>query len=149
MKPGVRLPGIPEDLLAHELGPAVRVGAAQREGLFQRHFLNGPVHRGGGRKDDVKTPVLLHDFQQRQRRVQVVPVIHERLGHGLAHRLEAGEMNDLIDLVLGKHLFKVFSVGAVPYDQRRFFPGELLYPGQGFRACVAEIVQHDHVFAAV
>ena len=85
----VSLRSIAQDLLDHVLRPAVGVGAvAGGCVLLEGHILARAVNRRRGAKDQAMHAVLFHDLEQRQRRIEVVAVVRDRLLHRLADRLQ-------------------------------------------------------------
>ncbi len=106
-----------EDLLDHPLGPAVGVGrrllgALLGEGEGVRIAVDG----GGAGEDDGLAAVLAHDVNERERVANVVGVVLDGLGDGLADGLEARKVNHAARVVLVEDLGErraVVDVGLV------------------------------------
>ena len=142
---GVGLHGVPDDLFAHELGPAVGIGAAHAAGLVEGHFVLRAVDRGGGGEDDPLHAVPPHDLQQGHGGQQVVLVVFEGLFHALPHGLEAREVDGAADVVLLEHPVEGRLVPHVDAVEGHLFPGQLLHPAKGFGGAVGEVVHGHHV----
>ena len=141
---GVRFRGVPEDLLAHVLGPAVGVGAPAGAGVLpQGHLVVPGVDRGGGGEDDPLDPRPGHGPAQGEGGAQVVVVVGQGLLHGLAHRLQPGEMDGAGGAVLLQNLVQQGLVPHVPPDEDHLLAGDLPDPLQGYLAGVAQVVHHD------
>ena len=90
-----------EHLLKHALRPAVGVRAVVlRAILGDRDELWLAVHRGAAGEHQVLHAVVARHVAQHQRAGDVVPVVLKRLLHAFAHGLEAGEVDDGVDVVL-------------------------------------------------
>ena len=141
---------VAQNLLLEQLGGAVRVGgAAGRRLLGDRQFLRRAVHGGGGGEDDLLDAVLPHRLQQHERGIQIVVVVFDRLGHGLAHGLESGEMNDPVDVVLGEdtlHERLVAHVAIITLDR---LAGDLLDSLKRDGRRIAVVVYGNHIVALV
>ena len=79
--------------------------------------LRETVDGSGGGEDDVLAAVLLHDLEEDEGAGDVVVVILEGLGDGLAHSLEARKVDDAVDLVLGEDLLEAVAVEQVALDE--------------------------------
>ena len=146
----VRVGDAAKDLLGHVLGPAVGVGAAAGAGGFpQGHLVVGGVDRGGGGEDQVLHPGLLHHLGQHQGGVQVVVVVFPGLGHGFAHGLQTGKVDDAADLVFGEDLPQQPFVPDIALIKLQGLAGELLHPLQAFGIGIAQIVDDHHAVAAL
>ena len=87
--------------------------------------------------------MALHRLQQGEGGVQIVAVIGHGLGHGFAHRLEAGKVDHGFNVIFGKD-----PLHGVPVRHVRLIePGGLsrngVKPLQHIGAAVGEVV-HDH-----
>jgi hypothetical protein len=106
-----------QDLLDHPLGPAVGVGRGLLGALLrERAGCRVAVDRGGAGEDDVLAAVVAHHVHEREGVAQVVGVVLDGLADGLAHGLEASEVDHAVDVVLvkdGVHGLAVVDVGAV------------------------------------
>ena len=86
---------------------------------------------------------------QRQRAGEVVPVVLERLLHAFAHGLEAGEVNDGVDVVLGEHLVKGIAVKNIDLVELQLVAvgvdaGDAAHALDGKLARIAQVVHDDH-----
>ena len=141
---------VAQNLLLEQLGGAVRVGgAAGRRLLGNRQFLRRAVHGGGGGEDDLLDVVLLHHLEQHKRGVQVVVVVFDRLGHGLAHGLETGEVNDPIDVVFGEDAFHKRLIAHVTVVTLDRLAGDLLDALKRHGRRVAVVIYGNNVVALV
>ena len=94
--------------------------------------------------------MIARDIAQDERARDVVPVVLERLAHALAYRLEAGEVNDRINIVLGEDGFHRVAVEHVRLVERASIgadSGNLAHAFDGDFARVAQIVDDDDVEA--
>ena len=90
-----------QHLLQHGLRPAVGVrGVVLRAILGNGDELRLAVHRGARREHEVLHAVRAGHVAQGQRAREIVPVVFQRLLHAFAHGLEAGEVDDGVDVVL-------------------------------------------------
>ena len=143
----IGLHAVAQDILAHLLGVAVgRGGRLARRGLRHGELVRLAVDRRGGGEQHVATllPRSLQDVDERQ---EVVAVVHQRLRHGLAHRLEGGEMDHRVDGVFREERLHGRRVAEVHPDQRHL-PSEngadALVVGL---VAIGEIVRDHHVIA--
>ena len=89
-----------------------------KRALFgDRDHLGFAVNRCGRREDDVLYAVVAGHVKEHQRTCYVVPVVFERLLRGFAHGLEASEMNDGVDVVLGEHALACFAIEDGSLDE--------------------------------
>ena len=94
-----------ENLLHHDLGPAIWVGAAAALHRFDvRNRILLAVNRCGGRENKLLDTCLLHALEQRQRGVDIVAVILQRLLYRLTDCLQTSEVNHTVDLVFCENL---------------------------------------------
>ena len=140
---------IPEDLLNHIFRPAVGVGAAGGHLLGKGDALRYAVDRGGGTEHDGVDVVVGHGLQQRQGGVQIIAVVFQRQLHRFAHGLEAGEVDDGVEIVLLEHLLQRGTVGHVHPVKGRGAAGDAADAVRYVRGAVAEIVGNDHVIAGL
>ena len=144
---GVRVLKIGEHVLDEELGAAVGVEGGGGEILGARDGGGLAVDGGGRREDDGAALGLLHGVDEDHRAGDVVAVVAHGLRDGLAHRLEAGEVNHRVNLLRGKNLVEailVEDVAVVEREVRRLVGDELLDATKRFLAAVVEVVNHDH-----
>ena len=135
---------VAEDDLAHVLRPAVGVGAVAGLGaLGERHLVVAGVHRGGGGEDNALAAVLLHDAAQGEGRVEVVVVIHHGLCHRLAHGLEAGEVDDTVDVVCFKDGAELGLITEIQLVKDGGLAGDLRHALHGLGLGVDQVI-HDH-----
>jgi hypothetical protein len=85
-------------------------------------------------------------LQQADAALDVVGVVIQGLGHRLAHGLEAGEVDDGVDLVRLQGVREQGGVAHVAFDQRQGLAGEGVQALRHVGLAVAEVVeQHDVV----
>ena len=139
---------VAQDLLTDVLRPAVGVRAAAGAGrLVERHIVVAGVHRRRRREDDLLDPMVAHCLAERDGRAKVVVVIFQRHMYRLAHGLEAGKMDDAVDLLLGKNAVESGAVAHVHLIELQGLARDLLDPSARLRAAVDEIVHHDDIHA--
>ncbi len=138
-----------KDALEHGLGLAVGVGGlVQRAGLGDRDLLGFAVHRGGGREDDVLHAVVAGNVEQHQRAGHVVPVVLKGLLGAFAHGLEAGEVDDGVDAVLGEGALARLAVQDGSLHELQLVGrsvGELADAVHRHQAGIGQVVQDNHV----
>ena len=118
-------------------------GGVLGDGVFLRHAVDG----GGGREDQPPDPVPPHRREERHGAADVDVVVAERLGHRLAHGLQAGEVNHGLDPVAPEELVQRRGVADVAADQRRAAVAD---GGDGVdhpRLGVGEVVEHHDLAA--
>ena len=138
----VRRGRVGEDLFDHELGPAVRVGAAAGGQVLGQLALRA-VDGGGRTEHDPLAAVVRHRFQQGQGAVQVVAVVGYRLLHRFSHRLEAGEVDHRLDFIVRKDAVHGRLVSRIRPIEQGPDAADLFDAVDHIRAAVGEIV-HDH-----
>ena len=140
-----------EHLLKHGLRLAVRIrGGMLRALLGDRHELRLAIDGGARGEHDVLHAMIARDVAQDQRARDVVPVVLERLLHALPHRLETGEVDDCIDVMLGEDGFHRIAVEHVRLVERASISADssnLAHAFDGDFARVAQIVDDDDVEA--
>ena len=144
----VRHPEVAEDVLDHQLGRAVGVGGREGEVLPDRDRFGRAVNSGGGAEDQVLDPVFLHQLTEDEGAGDVVVVVAERLGDAFADRLEAREMDDRVDLGLGKDLFKTLAVEEVDLVEFEVLAGDLADAVEGLGLGVDKVVDNDEFLPA-
>ena len=87
--------------------------------------------------------MLAHDVAEHEDAVHVVFIVLQRFGHRLAHSLEAGEVDDGINLVVGEDLVHGGAVADVGFDEGHLLADNLLDAAYGFGLRVHKVV-HDH-----
>ena len=86
-----------EDLLTHELGPTIGVGASARAGiLIDGHVVVRGIDRRGRGENDLLHAVADHSFAEVDSGVEVVFKIEQRLLHAFAHGLEPREVEHTV-----------------------------------------------------
>ena len=145
----IRRAGGLQDLLDHELRPAVGIGAAAglRRLIQWRRLV--AVDRGRGREDELMAVMLAHDLQNGQRGVQIVAVIEQRLFDGFADGLESGKVDDAGDVVVGKKPVHRGPVAAVCLDEGRALAGDALDAVNDLRRTVVQIINNDDILSRV
>jgi hypothetical protein len=88
-------------------------------------------------------------LQQSQGAAHVVVKVAYGLGHGFAHGFEAGEVDDPLNLVLGKDLVERGAVAHIGLNEAEVFPCQRFKPVEHLDAAVAQVVHDDHVVACV
>ena len=91
--------------------------------------------------------MVAHCLAERDGRAKVVVVIFQRHMYRLAHGLEAGKMDDAVDLLLGKNAVESGAVAHVHLIELQGLARDLLDPSARLRAAVDEIVHHDDIHA--
>ena len=91
----------------------------------------------------------LHRLADGQRAIEVVAVVFERLGNGLAHGLVRGEVDDRVDRVLGEDAVKRGAVAGIGLVESDLLAGQLLHTREGFLATVVEVVDDDDIMSRV
>eukprot|EP00968_Pinguiococcus_pyrenoidosus_P014937 scaffold1370_cov271-Pinguiococcus_pyrenoidosus.AAC.5 len=137
---------VAEDLLNHELGPAVGVGDA----VTDRRLLGDghgriAVDRGAGGEHEGLAVDFLQHLQQRHGGLHVVLVVEQRQLHRLAHGLEPREVDASVHLRnTRQNLAHVLLVPQVRLEevQRVALARELRHARQRLGRRVAQIVQH-------
>ena len=110
------------------------------------------VHRGARREHEVLASGRTRRLAQHEGARHVVPVVLERLLNALAHGLEAGEVDDGIDVVLGEHAVERFAVEDAGLVERQSIiadAGDGPHAVERNLARVAQVVQHDHAVSPV
>ena len=90
--------------------------------------------------------MLLHDLEQRQRRIEVVAVVCDRLLHRLADRLQPREVDHGADLVFIEYARHRSLVGGIRLIKASALPRDALNALHNTFLAVRQIVQHDDVF---
>ena len=135
-----------QDLFNHVFGPAIGIGAAQGNHILTvGHFCLIAIDSGGRREDKALDAVSLHGFTQGQGRIQVIAVITERLGNAFTDCLQAGKMNDAVEVVLAEDTIHGCLVGYIRLIMGNRTADNLFNTADGFRAAV-DIIVHDDRF---
>ncbi len=146
---GIGFGEILQDLLHHQLGAAIRVGGAGGEIFPQRYRGRIAVDGGRGAEYQPEHAGFCHLFTQHQGAGDVVLVIGERDLARLANRLEPGEMDHRLDLVIGKQLLQASPIQHIPFDEDDRLAGDLLDPLERLGGGVGEVVQHHDLLPGV
>ncbi len=140
---------ITQNLLDHQLGPAVRVGAGQRKVLGDRHL--GGISVDGGRRAENQSPdpEFEHHLAQGQGAGQVVLVVEQRLFHRFADRLEPGKMDDAVDRLgaVGQDPPDSVTIAQVDHGQPDRLPRQPLDAPDRLFFGVDQAVDHRHPIA--
>ena len=112
------------------------------------------VHGRTGREHDVLDVVLAGDAAQHQRAGDVVPVVLQRLLDAFAHGLEAGEVDDGVDVVFLEDALKRLAVEDVVLVERQAVviggqAGDLAHAVERHLARIAQVVDHDDAVTLV
>ena len=136
---------IPQDLLDHQLGPGIGIGAAAGGHILPAGSRGVAVHRGRRAEDQPVYPVVRHHVQQGQGGVQVVPVIGQGLLHRLAHGLVSRQMDGGGNGMLPEHPVQSRTVRRVHVIERRGPARDLPDALRHVRAGIGQVVGNDHV----
>jgi len=128
-----------------ELAGTVGVGGAEREVFANGHAGRVAVYGGRGAEYDTVGPGSLHGLQQAQAANDVVVVVGERLGHRLAHGLEAGKVDHRIEALRGKEVVQQGAVTDVALTPGYGTAGDGLYALYCLVRAIAEIVEHRDI----
>ncbi len=142
---GVGRGDIAQNLLTHEFGPAVGVGAAQRRILVHRHGGTGLIHRSRGGKDEPFDVVARHHAAQGNGAVEVVAVVAQGNADRLAYRLEARKVNHPIKGMMSEYFVQPVAVTQIKLVEGEAFSGQLLHPANGLLVGVDEVVYHHNL----
>ena len=146
----VRLGQIPQDLLAEILGPSVGIGAVAGLGVLgQGHLIVTGVDSGGGGENQALDAVFLHGPAQGDGGVQVVVVVEHGLFHALPHRLQSGEVDGAVNLMLLENPGQLLLVPDIQIIEYGCLARDGLDALHGLRAGVGQVVHNDHVHAPV
>lgn len=130
-----------EDLLDHELAPAVgidgRLGVVFRERNALRHAVGGT----GGRKDNVRDMEFAHCIEEVHGVHNVVAIVFRRIGDRLAHVGEAAKVHNGLDRVLAEAEPELLAVGEVAQDE--------VAPSDEGAVAVDQVVEDYRVVAAL
>ena len=140
---------VAQNLLSHELRPAIGVDAAQRRLFVHRHARVRAVDRRRGGKYKALHAMFLHGGNQGKHTVQIVAVIHQGLLAGFAHGFQPREVDDAIHTVFRKHTVKRRFVADVQFVKREALACNLAHAVQAFGMTVYIVVHHHHVVSAV
>jgi len=138
---------IAQHLLDHHLRPPVGVGGRGGHVLAHRHRRVGAVDRCGRGEDQLVDVVAPHGPHEREGRPEVVLVVLQRLRDALADSLEAGEVDDGVDLLVREELFRLLAVAQVEGVDGQVLAGQGLEPVDDRRLGVGEAVDDDDLVA--
>ena len=143
---GVSNGQIPEDLLAHVLGPAVGVGTVAGLGSFpQWHLIITGVNGCGRREDDSLDTALAHHTAQGHGGAQVVFIVLQGLGNGLTNSLQAGKMNGALDCMLVKNLVQQCLITDIALVEGNLLAGDHLHAVQALRVRVDQVINDNRL----
>ena len=86
-------------VLHGQLGLAIAVGGIGAVGLQDGYPLGLTVGGGGGGEDDLVHPVGHHGLEQHHGAVEVVVIVLEGIGHGLAYLGGGGEVDHALNVL--------------------------------------------------
>ena len=139
----IRRAGGLQDLLDHELRPAIGVGAvAGLRRLIQRGGLVA-VNGGGGGENKLMAVMRAHDLQNGQRGIEIVAVVEQRLLDRFADSLEPRKVDDAGDVIVAEDLVHCRLVAAVSLDEGRTLAGDRFDAVNDLRGAVVKIVDDD------
>ena len=144
--------GVPEDILAHGLGVAVRRGCGLSGGVLRYGDYVGLSIYGCRRREQHIAAARLCSgyFQHVQEAFQIVLVVHEGLCHGLSNGLEGGKVDDGVNMIFAEKCFYGLEVAEIHHLQGKVFAaGNLLYAFKASAVAVGEIVGHNYVIACL
>ena len=144
----LRIHKIRDHILHRELRVPIRIRRSQRTLLGDGYHVLEPrrvaVHRRGAREDDVRDMMLLHAAQQAQRAVDIHAVVIEWDLARLAHGLERGEVDDIVDVrVVDEDLVELGLVGDVAGVGDGPLAADELDAVERFGGGVVEVVDDD------
>ena len=150
----LRLDVVCDDILDHDLGPAVCVcgpnGADLGDGDHVGHARGIAVDGGRRGEDDVADTVLLHAAQQRDAAADIDAVVLEGDLARLADGLEGGEVDNAVDLgVLGEDGVESGLVSDVDLVEDRAAAADQLDAVEGDLGRVVEAVDDDDIVAVL
>ena len=145
---GVHMLWVAQDLLDHDLRPAV--GVRCDIGGHRLDIGDGVVRaidRRGGREHKARAARLRHFLEQGQRGIQIVAVIGQRDMAALADRLEAREMHDGIDAVRREDLMQDGAVLRIRLIERGALARDGLDLVDDRTGRIGQVVQNDDIVA--
>ena len=134
---------VAQDVLAHQLGGAVRVGGRERRVLADRQPLGLAVHGRARAEHEHARVVAVHRLRDVDEPAEIVRVVGERLGRALAHRLEGGEVHRGVDAVLREDGVERGRVAHVDPLEHRRLARQAGQPVQHLGRAVREVVDAD------
>ena len=85
-----------------------------------------------------------------EERIQIVPVVFDRLGHRLSNGLESRKMNHSIDFVASEQILHLCSIAAIHQFERNVVPsGNLFHSLETGHIAVGHIVRHHYIIARI
>ena len=139
---------IPQELLDHHLGVAVRVGGGGGHVLSVGHRVMYPVYGGRGGEYQLLAAILPHSLEQQQGAGQIVVIILQGLGNGFSHCLQSGKVDHSVDAVIGKNLLHARKIQHIRPIEGDGFAGDLPDPVYAFLFGIGQVVHDDDFIAA-
>ncbi len=137
--------------LAHQLGGAVGVDGRQRGIFAQGQVLRAgsTVDRGAGAEDHARAVVAPHGLAGVDEPTQIVAVVGQRHGRGLAHGLEGGEVHHGRGFVGGEHGVQRGGVTHIRALEDRRAAAQAFQALEHLGRAVGEIVHAHHLEAGL
>ena len=146
----IRRVQVREDLFQHGLGAAVGIrDFSLRAVLGDRDKGRVPVDRGAGGEHDALHAVAPHAVAEDQGPGDIVVIVFQRLVDRLTHCLQAGEMNDRVDLFLFKDRVQLLPVQNADLIEPDLLSRDLRDPVQGLAAGVYQVVDDNDLIPGV
>ena len=137
---------IPQDILANLLRIAIgRLSALARRLLRNRQHLGLAVYRAGGRENDIANTLVTHQFEDGDKRLEVIPVVKQRFVDRFTHRLRRREMDDRIELILIEDTSHRLFVGAIHLFEGNLYAGNLANTLDRTEFGVRQVVDDHHI----
>ena len=146
----VSLLDIHQHLLNHRLGPSIRIGTLPL-GTFLCNGNDGRVsiNRCAGREDDVLATMLSHHINENEHTVHVGFIVHERLSNRFSDGLKSCEVDDCINLMLGKDFVHSSTIADIGFNQSNFMTDDFLNATDCLRLRVIEIIHYHYAVACL
>ena len=145
----IRFSHVGENAFIHVFRPTVRIGAAGGHGLIQRHVIGNAVHRRRRAENKALHAMFFHGLTHSQRTIQIVTVILQRFGDGLAYGLIRREVNHCIHCIFIQNPIHRRKVAGIRVVKLYFFPGQFFYAINNLLTAVVEIIHHNNVMARI
>ena len=154
---------IGKNLLNHPFRPTIGVGGRLLfRSLAQRHAIGLAIHRGARAEHNALAAMLAHDVAQNERVGDVVVVVLERLFDALAHGFEPSEVNNAVNIILGKNALErvaiehivLVELHALGSTRRSLAVGFCLLHDlsdaiNGLLAGIRQVVDNDHAITSL
>ena len=93
--------------------------------------------------------MFFHGLTHSQRTIQIVTVILQRFGDGLAYGLIRREVNHRIHCIFIQNPIHRRKVAGIRVVKFYFFPGQFFYAINNLLTAVVEIIYHNNVMARI